>query len=444
MSAVFPELVHGRHDGFTQGPWVVQAGVAHRGGAHCNLSQRTLHVPLGDDQVSRVIQAHELMHIRVSPYLSEHARVDIDISERALECAEEFRVNLLLNRLGFGVSQLLDGTEKLGGQRLAREENWAEAVCFLLAVLGTGSETHYISGVRSQRPSWAAALRAIKKRVYAIVDPLSTAHIGDTSLDDEGLAVGFSQVTAAVARVVSRSMGAAPPNGVDELKVFRRSLEPGARRAPSGTFAPLMFDDTISYVVRAQRGGHRRQRASTSGTTLRYPSRLLTDPYQRAFSTRAPSAGGVIVIDQSGSMDVTVEELQRVLSEAPNATVVGYSHRPGDLGQTPNAWILIRAGRVASQARSGNIGNGVDGPVLRWAIRQSQGRGPVVWVTDGQVTDSQDHPCHRLSVECALMVQRHQIRMVRNLNEVQVALRGHRVSKDSFGRVGRELLVLGR
>ena len=148
------------------------------------------------------------------------------------------------------------------------------------------------------------------------------------------------------------------------------------------------------------------------------------------------------MIDQSGSMDVTVEELDGLLASAPEALIVGYSHRPGDTGGTPNVWVLAKAGLVASRARAGNVGNGVDGPVLRWVLRHARPSGAVIWVTDGQVTDSHDHPCHSLSLECARLVQRHQIRLVRGLSEVQATLRGRTSIGEGFGRVGRELRML--
>ena len=37
----------------------------------------------------------------------------------------------------------------------------------------------------------------------------------------------------------------------------------------------------------------------------------------------------------------------------------------------------------------GNVGNGVDGPALRFALSSRRGREPVIWVCDGQVTDSE-------------------------------------------------------
>jgi hypothetical protein len=271
---------------------------------------------------------------------------------------------------------------------------------------------------------------------------MDAIQVGETHVNDEGIPRGFAEVTVPIARMLSRSMGAAAPQSPEALRVFRRSLEPGSRRAPSAVFAPLVFDETADYLTRERRSIHRRPRPSVTGTVMRFPGRLLTDPLQRAFARKVTLAGGVIVIDQSGSMDVTTPELEVMLSGAPDALIVGYSHRPGDVGHTPNAWILASQGRVARAPRTGNIGNGVDGPVLRWALRQARGGEPVVWVTDGQVTDSHDHPCHNLSLECASLVQRHRIRLASNLGEVESVLRGQRVSQGSFGRVGRELRAL--
>jgi hypothetical protein len=443
MARIYPELVHGRLDGFEQGRWVVERGEARRGGASCDLSRRLLRVPDGADSTSRVVRAHELMHIRVSPHRSDHLPTQ-DIPARAVECAEEFRVNTLLGRLEFDLRLLRDGSEKRGAQRLAESGDWSEAVFFYLAVLGTGAESDFLRGLRTSHPTWASALRAVKKAVLALVEPLTTDDIGDTCLSATGVPRGVETVTIPVARLAARSMGSRPPEDADGLRVFRRSLEPGARRAPSGRFAQLVWDESLEYTARPRVRAHRRRRASAVGTVMRYPSRLLLDPLCRAFAQSAPARGGIVVIDQSGSMDVTTDDLHRLLRGAPESLIVGYSHRPGDGGATPNAWVLADAGRVANNPPTGNVGNGVDGLILRWAIRRAQGSETIVWVTDGQVTDSHDHPCHRLSVECAALVRRSRIVLVRTLDEIPAALRGRRSPAKSFGRVGRELQHLPR
>jgi hypothetical protein len=140
VAVVHPELVTGREDGFAIAPWTVTPGSTARGQASCNLTDRILEVPLGRDATSRVVRAHELMHARVSPHLGLHEGPMEDVAVRALECAEELRINTLVARLGFDVALLRDGSERNGAMGLAEADDWSEALCFLTAVLGTRAD----------------------------------------------------------------------------------------------------------------------------------------------------------------------------------------------------------------------------------------------------------------------------------------------------------------
>ena len=415
-----------------------------RGAASCNLSERVLEVPLGPGGQARVVRAHELMHARVSPHVRHLLRALDEVSPRALECAEEFRVNTLLARLHFDVALLRDGTEKVGGRRLGEAGEWGEAVCFLLAVLGTGAEKEYLAGIRQGQSAWLGGLRAIRKRALTLVEQFSTPLLGATRLNEDGVPSGYAVSTLVLARMLTQSLAARAPVTPEELRAFRRSLEVGGRRPVTGQFAPLVFDHaSLGPRVTQHEGSVRRSRATTSGTVMRYPGRLLSDEQRRAFAQRARTHGGVVVIDQSGSMDLVSEEVRAVVERSPHALVVGYSHRPGDLGATPNVWLLAERGRVATHCPSGNVGNGVDGPVLRWALSRRRANEPVIWVTDGQVTDSHDHPDDALSVECAQLVRRHRIWLARDLSEAALVLARNRPTPASrwgdFGRVGRKL-----
>lgn len=443
MSAlVFPELLSGRDDEEPRLPWTVREGSTMRGGASCNLTDRVLEVPLGPGEQARVVRAHELMHARVSPHARHLIRALDEVSSRSLECAEELRVNTLLGRLGFDLSLLCDGTEKASAKRLASENAWAEAVCFMLAVLGTGAEKEFFAGVRVGRPKWIAPLRAVRKRTVEILNQ-STPTLAATAYNDEGLPSGYAASTLVIARMVTPVLYARLPETTQDLRAFRRSLEAGGRRAPTGLFAPLVFDETLARPTCARTNLRRSPRAATSGTVLRYPGRLLTDDQRRAFVRHGRQRGGIVLVDQSGSMELDPESLGALVRSAPHALVVGYSHRPGDRGSTPNAWILCDRGKVASSYPSGNVGNGVDGPVLCWALAQRVGREPVVWVTDGQVTDSHDHPDESLAAACAMLVRRQRIRLARDLAEAVSVLRTNRALPRSrwaeFGRVGRQL-----
>ena len=441
---IYPELVTGRADGFVVRAWHVVEGSSRRGEASCDLTERILEVPTGIDETARVVRAHELMHSRVSPHRPLDPWLARDLSPRALECAEELRINSLLGRLGFDVSLLRDGSEKLGGRRLAESGQWGEAVCFFMAVVGTGAEKDFLAGVRQGDPSWLGGLRAIRKRAVTLMASLELDELGATNVGPENVGAGYVQSTMMLARILTSSMEARPPLDAHELRRFRRSLELGGRRAPSGRFAPLQLDGDTVTQVRPRRGGIRRYRPSVTGTTMRYPGRMLTDDQRRGYARRVNAHGGVVVIDQSGSMDLDPDVLTKMLRRAPNALVLGYSHRPGDQGSTPNAWIIADRGAVVESCPVGNVGNGVDGPALEWAIGRRTGREPLIWVTDGQVTDSHDHPDDALSRHCATLVRRHAIRLARSLDDADRLLSSGSIYGSStwvnFGRVGRKLM----
>lgn len=434
---MFPELLVGRHDGVAPGRWSIREGSTTRGSASCQVGERVLEVPLAADESSRVVRAHELMHARVSPLAHHLVRHLDEVSPRALECAEEMRVNVLLGRLGFDVALLCDGTEKIGARRLAETGAWGEAVCFLAAVIGTGAEKPFLAGIRQGRADWLTGLRAVRKRALAVFDAWDSAALADTRCEDD-VPSGYARSTLVLARLLTRASAARSPRNAEELRVFRRSLESGARRAPTGVFAALVVDEAVAGPSARRSSPVRRSRAATSGTTMRYPGRLVSDAGRRAFERRVRGTGGVVVVDQSGSMEMTGEDVAALVRDAPGALVVGYSHRPGDLGQTANAWLLSCRGRAAAPGRSGNVGNGVDGPVLRWALARRRSREPFVWITDGQVTDSHDHPDEGLSRECAELVVRHRIRLARDLEEARRALRhGGATPRGDFARFGR-------
>ena len=443
---MFPELVSGRDDGYEPGAWILESGSTQRGDASCNLSDRILRVPLGGDPRSRVVRAHELTHVRVSPHVRDDAVWCAGTDPRAIECAEELRVNALVARLGFDVSLLHDGSEKHGARYLAEAGEWSEAVCFFMAVLGTGAERDYLTGIRQGAPTWMPGLRALRKRALTLLDSFDTERLGATACDEAGIGRGFAHFTLVLARILTQSMAARPPLGPEDLRRFKRSLEPGGRRPATGRFAALSFDQTVTMTTRPRATGVRRPRPSSSGTVMRYPSRLLNDELRRAFCRMRSVHGGVVVVDQSGSMDLSQEELELLVRRAPDAVVVGYSHRPGSTGTTPNAWLLADRGAVADHSRTGNVGNGVDGPVLEWALSRRRAREPVVWVTDGQVTDSHDHPDEQLTDHCARLVRRHGIIMVADFSEARRALARHTPTQASrfseFGRVGRRIVEL--
>ena len=439
---IYPEIAGSIRDGSLRDPlWEIEGGSNRRGDAHCDFAQRRLRVPLGPDRRDRIVRAHELAHVRLSPDALSDSRWP-DIPLRALQCAEELRVNDYLGRLGFEVELLRDGSEAASGEQLAHSHQWDEMVFFYFAVHRTGAEKDYVRAIRRVDKDAAASLTAIGAELSAFLRQVPADELASVERDElHDAPRGYVSVTIPLARMATRLAGASAANNRDDLRRLRRSMHPGSRRAASGTFAPLVLATDLTYAPRASRTGARRVTRNSSGRVVRYPAALLVDPQRRIFGEWRRSRGGVVLIDQSGSMDLPQESIDHFLAIAPALTIIGYSHRPGDLTGVPNAWIIADARGRCTHIPSGNVGNGVDGPALAFAATRRRAGDPFIWVSDGQVTDSADHPSSPLAQECADFVRRHRVVVRPSLEGALLALKNGEKSNNpaDLGRVGRHL-----
>ncbi len=426
-----PELLTSRRDRPAQ-RWRVEAGAARRGEAWTDLIGCTMRVPFDGGAHGRLVRAHELMHARVSPTVASCLESWADLTPRTVECAEEFRVNQLLGRVGFDLSELRDGSERLTGTRLAEAGEWGELVLFAAAVSGTRALGDLLTGVRRVDPSWARPCRELERSLVRLVRRVPTRSLGST-VTVNGLPGGFAVHTRAIASMVAAHVASGPSS-----RGSARGPRRGARPAATGTFAELMLDEQVVRDRVVAGAAAPRRAPSSSGRRVVRPGHLVVDPARRAFDRPARGRGGVVVVDQSGSMSLTSGDLEALLAAAPGAFVLGYSHAPGSVG-VPNAWVLASRGRAASTVRAGNVGNGVDGPALRFALQQRRAREPMVWICDGQVTDSGDHADAGLSADCASLLVRHGIQMVATVPEALAVLRapGRGMGRPrALGRVG--------
>jgi hypothetical protein len=440
----------------SNGAWTVEGGSCNRGDAWTNHSTKEMRVPLADTPEARVVRAHEMAHARVSPTWRTETITDLSAQygERVLACVEELRVNTLINRVGFDLDQLHDRSEKPGGVKIATtggREMWNEAVSFTTACVGSPTALReFISGVRKGSPDWAKALAKMSRQLQKVTDTIATAEMASTTPTEDGTPTGYVTVTQAIGRVVKPYLESAIGDGAtyttELARQINRATEPGGRRAPTGRWADMvLLDLALTQHVGSPLLGRRRQPMS-SGTRVAFPSNAVRDPGRRVFGGPASAPGGVVVIDQSGSMDLSSEQLDELLSLSPSLTVIGYSHRPGDVAATPNVWILARGGRrVASDdLPQGNVGNGVDLPVLEFANGLRRSGEPLIWVCDGQTTDSNDHG-HGAN-EVALFIRHNRVHCVRSVDELLPELKAGRPVLSQMrmaeGRVGRAAVEL--
>lgn len=410
---VLPEML-GRRD-VEHGPWDVHECAPLRGLPHTDLINRQIAVPVGVTETERCIRAHELMHTKVSPGSDYDRWVQRGVaSEQALRVTEELRVNHLCNVAGFNVKKhLQDGGEALDGERCAIAGDWASAVYSAVAYAETASLNQFITGVRRHNPEWAASLRAIVQRVTKVISKINPALLSSTDVLPDGLTPAGFKHTESLAEFVDRM--ANPPKQEDEEEEGGDTPDSSRTEAPSDADggkgeakkpapvtaeqvkkmkpAPNAGDRRRWATLKTHRlplnrpapGGLGKRRSPTNiGRSPRRIERLLTDPHRRVFDRTTRSNGGVVLIDGSGSMQLSQANVRRLVEAAPGATVAVYC---ADNDTHPvNLWILADRGRMVSEMPERWSGNSVDLPAIEWAVTQRQHRSsPVVWVTDGYV-----------------------------------------------------------
>ncbi len=451
---VMPDLL-GRRD-FENGAWEVTETVMAPGQAWTMIVDRKMQVPEGDTELERSVRAHEMMHAKITPVdlrpWLERGRASL----QALKSAEEIRVNELCKRVGFDMKKVFDGTEKIGGEYVAKNDKWEQAVYDVAACAGTGRLTEYLKGVRKHNPEWAKVLKVFADRLVKQIAKVHNAHLADTSPHPiSGMApAGYSYTETMAVLIDSVAKPPAPPEDdqhEDEGKTRPEPQDAEEKDGPEGSSpteakkkpkpAPVSTDDVgkmtmpesgtawdelrVKYfpMPRLTPGGiGKKRRASATGRVPRRVSRMLTDPDRKVFDVVRKGTGGVVLIDGSGSMHFSQDDVRRIAEAAPGAKVAVYCSNKSDR-ERPTLMVVADKGRMVAEMPERMSGNGVDAPAAKWAVEQKQNhRSPVIWVTDGLVHGSNTRYTDAQGVECAEIAIRNGIIVRRTVQEAITVL----------------------
>jgi hypothetical protein len=104
--------------------------------------------------------------------------------------------------------------------------------------------------------------------------------------------------------------------------------------------------------------------------------------------------GAVIIVDRSGSMSMTDEQMASILAVAPQSSIAQYheldSYTKGQTKQRAMICVLAKNGRFVKSAATHDAGssNGADLEGLQWAVSEARtftADVPIIWVSDGKV-----------------------------------------------------------
>jgi len=432
--------------------WSVEEVLAKRGMARTDIVGRKIYAPTGVTELERIVRAHELMHARITPAESIDAWVKRGVASwGSLQAVEEVRVNYAISKAGFDLEHLTDGNEDADGELCVVQNDWAAAVTFAVATAGTAGGKRFLVGVRRQSKPWASALQKIQKHIWKQVVGADVGKVGRKHVKKEplfstevhrttGLAPAGFAWTEKWAEYLDRLGALQPPNktekksskkkktkqskettqeetdevqggdeqeeseisdngSTEEFEEQMRRMEP-LSYGNSGTWGTLIWGKTILTAVSKGSLGKKRY-AMNYGRNPRRIGRLYTDPQRRVFDHERRAKGGIVLIDGSGSMSLTRENVLDILKVAPGATVAIYSDMDHGKGM-PNIHILAKDGKCVEEKNMPDFGsgNGVDFPALDWAIKERKNKEPVVWITDGGVCATDSGYSQALVMQC--------------------------------------------
>ena len=464
-----PEIMH-RADIRNSGGWDVAHVPGVRGEPYITVSGRIMRVPLDDSDKAAAIRAHELVHTKISPQ-DWTPYITAATTEEALRSAEEARVNLVASQLGFPMKALITGTDKTDGTYLAQQSEWRNLVFAVAASVHTGSLRPLISGVRKEDESWADALRdiadeivrfqkqqqrEIKKGMEGVRRTSDSAMLRTytstirqhrystgtrqfyTSECLEGMAytVGLALLLESITETPPPPAKAKKAKGdtnspsvpedtsyegtenddlLDEDNPFDRDkmqeraqhlLDNNGGR-DGGEWTPLKIG-RYPLPITVQGALGRKKAPAPIGRNPRRIQRLLTDPQRRIFDKTVKAQGGIVLIDVSGSMGLSKDQVRELMLSAPGCTILAHHHT---YQQEYNLHVLADNGKMTGELPKMGGGNGNDLPALEYAISlKPNARTPVVWVTDGIVYKPGGQ---RLSgeMECARTAKKHGVHM---------------------------------
>lgn len=437
------------------GRWTIHSCSGQSGEAKTAVSERLMFVPTYDDEKSRHVRAHEMFHAKVSPTTQQYEKiwkVRKFASDRTLTACEELRVNTLMLNAGFEPHlHLTDGSEKLNGIQMATHNDFQASALASISLANTAGLPSFLEGVSLVHPEWIPILTKLTKESVAMFQGVGKHNLKMdkektewrkipelNALGDKPHSNGFGY-TEALARWVEEMIGVITDpetqkrqgkkqgegkgkDGKDGevAKLVRRIGKAGKqqrektwvqgnipRRGTAQQWETLVV--ATPMLVRNVIGAIGKKRVATDvGRNPRRISRLLTDPQRRIFDRIVKGQGGVVLVDTSGSMCLSQDDVKALVTHAPSALVAMYSG-----GGKPNLWVIANKGKMVQKLPHPHGSNGVDFPALVWAIKKRQRvSSPVIWVSDGYVTGKGDTHTPELIMDCIRLCKKHGVYVV--------------------------------
>jgi hypothetical protein len=482
VATAIPRVVAAYREDLDQSiEWQVEPSVGDFG-VGVDFASGVVTVPLTGDSHSALVRLREMVRLRSAPtddsVYKQIAKTHSGrgVTESLIKLADHGRLNSMVRQYAEKMPTPIviepDGSERVLGKRLATANSpmsWDKCVEYAAVNAGTKGFDQFVSGINSVNRDWAKTLKKIASTMkvafnedVASLGSTTQVNWGDGVMGPESIAHSV-WAASQLAEYMSKSYrapqtireqieeketerannyGEADPDDLlkgygeidpssqldtSELPAdFEFKTDPDDVERPDEYFGPLIWNDSMPLTTQVTGYMARKRRADTTGRVFSYPQRWYTDDQKRAFGRKTRVRGGVVVLDISGSMHMSEQDINDILEVAPAALIMAYSDCDNGNGE-PNAHLLAKRGwRVKEFVDVHRGGNGVDGTALTWAIRHKKHGEDIIWVSDGQVFGIGGYRNDNLAVQCAKLVKKHRIIMIPSMQAAVAAFKSGR------------------
>ena len=370
-----------------------------------DIIRKTFHVPAGATGEEFAARLHEYGRIKWSPEIMPNLH-ETGASSQSIGALEDARINFLLSAEEFPIEELFQTGNPAIAVGTFKEYALAYIKSAKTALHKRGWFTNgkidkdiqkdldeILTRLNKGRDDFNTVLELAKELDLLLAPPLppplppSSRSSSELDLPKAVVEAAEKETHETIKRMIAHDRDCGKGNWGEIINIIT-----------------LPLDDTVSGVI----CGFRRK-ASDVGP-LCHPYRIPPMSDGLVFSHKKRSRGGTVLIDVSGSMCLSSDDVHELVKAAPQATVAMYSGS----STTGKIYILAKNGLAVKKSKIPfNIerGNVIDGPALKWMMQFSA---PHIWVCDGHVTGINDQSHSNLTTECTQFV--HEKRIIQRNN----------------------------
>jgi hypothetical protein len=408
-----PEFLSPRLDKPHPEKWRIQQANPTLNEVSADWSKGLISTSYNNTNTSKALQKFAMIKARYGidgdEYFDKSVIGDLENS-RSLKIADQIATLYLMSEKGNDNAEIPTLSGNSIAEHIAKQE-FREIVYANSSLLFTKEHKKFMRRIKElETEETVKKLQGINKEIKKYIKRFQLANTQECNWL-EGMTIGeYNRVR--IARLIEARSKSAPKKS--ETKKLKEAF--GQRPDLIEGMNPF-YDLVVSKPDRTLGHSGRMGRSKKSeqiGRNLTRPHNYYGDNQRRVFTRYASGRGAVVLLDLSGSMSLSTEQVDQMIEASHGSTIIGYSM--GEQSE-PNCWVIAHNNTRMRGIPRVRGGNGVDVPAMLYADTYRTTRQPLIWVSDGHATGIDDNMNEAVLEATAKTVQALGIHQVEDVEE---------------------------